>query len=128
MLNYISVLILLGTWSGPKVWNVILFFDWVLPTLKTFDLSLKLPFYLLWKVSGGRWWWWWVVYDYSISLSPNLWITTFDLDLDLDLGLTIDSLYIFKPHFLFRSYFLLYIYVSLSRRLHTTIEFIKNVN
>ena len=37
---------------------------------------------------------WWVVgggctYDYSVSLSPTLWIMTFDLDLDLDLGLTI---------------------------------------
>ena len=29
------------------------FFDWVLTTIKTFDLGLKLPFYLLWKVSGG---------------------------------------------------------------------------
>ena len=28
-------------------------------------------------------------YDYSVSLSPNYWIMTFDLDLDLDLGLTI---------------------------------------
>ena len=77
--------------SGQKVFNFVLFFDWVLPTLKTFDLGLKLPFHLLWKVSGG---WWWVVgggctYDYSVSLSPNLWIMTFDLDLDLDLGLTI---------------------------------------
>ena len=27
-------------------------------------------------------------YDYSVSLSPNLWIMTFDLDLDFDLGLT----------------------------------------
>ena len=27
--------------------------------------------------------------DFNISLSPNLWIMTFDLDLDLDLGLTI---------------------------------------
>ena len=27
-------------------------------------------------------------YDYSVSLSPTLWIMTFDLDLDLDLGLT----------------------------------------
>ena len=61
-------------------------FDWVLPTLKTFDLGLKLLFYLIWKVSGG----WWVgacTYDYSVSLSPNIWIMTFDLDLDL--GLTI---------------------------------------
>ena len=31
----------------------------------------------------------WCTYDYSVSLSPNLWIMTFDLDLDLDLGLTI---------------------------------------
>ena len=31
---------------------------------------------------------WRVVYDYNVSLSPNLWIMTFDLDLDLDLGLT----------------------------------------
>ena len=29
------------------------------------------------------------IYDYNVSLSPNLWIMTFDLDLDLDLGLTI---------------------------------------
>ena len=28
-------------------------------------------------------------YDYNVSLSPNLWIMTFNLDLDLDLGLTI---------------------------------------
>ena len=27
--------------------------------------------------------------DYNVSLSPNLWIMTFDLDLDLDLGLII---------------------------------------
>ena len=31
------------------------FFCWVHPTLKTFDLGLKLPFYLIWKVSGGGW-------------------------------------------------------------------------
>ena len=35
---------------------------------------------------------WWVgggcIYDYSVNLSPNLWLMTFDLDLDLDLGLT----------------------------------------
>ena len=31
-------------------------------------------------------------YDYSVSLSPNLWIMTFNLDLDLDLGLTIFDL------------------------------------
>ena len=31
----------------------------------------------------------WCTYDYSVSLSPNLWIMTFNLDLDLDLGLTI---------------------------------------
>ena len=37
-------------------------------------------------VGGGGGW-----YDYNISLSPILWITTFDLDLDLDLGLTILS-------------------------------------
>ena len=37
-------------------------------------------------VGGG-----WCTYDYKISLSPNLWIMTFDLDLDLDLGLTILS-------------------------------------
>ena len=30
----------------------------------------------------------WCTYDYNVSLSPNLWILTFDLDLDLDLGLT----------------------------------------
>ena len=35
-------------------------------------------------VGGG-----WCTDDYSISLSPNLWIMTFDLDLNLDLGLTI---------------------------------------
>ena len=32
------------------------------------------------------------IYDYNVSLSPNLWIMTFDLDLDLDLGLTIIQL------------------------------------
>ena len=32
---------------------------------------------------------WRVVYDYNVSLSPNIWIMTFNLDLDLDLGLTI---------------------------------------
>ena len=31
------------------------------------------------------------IYDYSVSLSPNLWLMTFDLDLDLDLGLTISG-------------------------------------
>ena len=31
----------------------------------------------------------WCTYVYNISLSPNLWITTFDFDLDLDLGWTI---------------------------------------
>ena len=30
-----------------------------------------------------------MVYDYNISLSPNLWIMTFNLYLDLDLFLTI---------------------------------------
>ena len=30
-------------------------------------------------------------YDYNVSLSPNIWIMTFNLDLDLDLGLTIIS-------------------------------------
>ena len=29
------------------------------------------------------------IYDYNVSLSPNLWIMTFNLDLDLDLGFTI---------------------------------------
>jgi len=29
-------------------------------------------------------------YDYNVSLSPNIWIMSFNLDLDLDLGLTID--------------------------------------
>ena len=32
-------------------------------------------------------WWWvgggWCTYDYNVSLSPNLWIMTLDLDLDL---------------------------------------------
>jgi len=37
-----------------------------------------------WWVGGGG-----CTCDYSVSLSPNLWIMTFDLDLDLDLGLTI---------------------------------------
>ena len=59
------------------------FFDRVLPTLKTFDLVLKLPFYMLRKVSVGGWW-----CDYNVSLSPNLWIMTLDLYLDLDLDLT----------------------------------------
>ena len=35
------------------------------------------------------------IYDYSVSLSPNLWIMTFNLDLDLDLGLTIFDLDLF---------------------------------
>jgi len=30
----------------------------------------------------------WCIYDYNVSLSPNLWLMNFDLDLDLDLGLT----------------------------------------
>ena len=30
------------------------------------------------------------IQNYSVSLSPNLWIMTFDLDSDLDLCLTID--------------------------------------
>ena len=42
-------------------------------------------------VVGG----WWCTYDFNISLSPNLWIMTFDLDLDLDLGLTTKKLSIF---------------------------------
>ena len=50
--------------GGEAVWTksvkFIIFLDWVFPTHKTFDLGLKLPFYLLWKVSGGGGWW--VVY------------------------------------------------------------------
>ena len=61
------------------------FFDLVLSTLKTCNLGLKLPFYVLSIVLGG----WWCTYDYSVSLSLNIWIMTFNLDLDLDLGLTI---------------------------------------
>ena len=41
-------------------------------------------------VGGGGW----CTYDYNVSLSPNLWIMTFNLDLDLDLGLTIQVLFI----------------------------------
>ena len=32
----------------------------------------------------------WCTYDYNVSLSPNLLIITFNLDLDLHLGLTIN--------------------------------------
>ena len=32
--------------------------------------------------------------DYNVSLSPNLWIMTFDLDLDLGVGLTIVNIVI----------------------------------
>ena len=49
--------------------------------------------------------------DYNVSLSPNLWIMSFDLDLDLDLGLTIyhdsnlsnhDEIYVIAYHHKFK--------------------------
>ena len=71
-----------------------IYFDWVLPTLKTFDFWFGLET----SISSALKSFWWVVsggctYDYNISLSPNLWITTFDFDLDLDLGSGVNILY-----------------------------------
>ena len=54
----------LSSWKRTEIWSI--------AALKS----------LGW-VGGG------CTYDYNVSLSPNLWLMTFDLDLDLDLGLTI---------------------------------------
>ena len=44
-----------------------------------------------WVVGGG-----WCIYDYSVNLSPNLWLMTFNLDLDL--GLTMVEAYGKRSH------------------------------
>ena len=40
---------------------------------------------LWWRVGG---WFGWCIYDYNISLSPNLWLLTFNLDLHLTIEFT----------------------------------------
>ena len=63
------------------------FFYWVLPTLKTFDLGLKLPFYLLWKVSGGGW-----VGGLGLWYQPKSKSLDYDFWFGLGLRLRLDSL------------------------------------
>ena len=76
-----------GGWGGSLEWTNLI--ESFLPLrLLIWAWNFHFICFEKFRVGGGGW----CTYDYSVSLSPNIWIMTFDLDLDLDLGLTISKI------------------------------------
>ena len=75
---------LLLRWCGGGIWKILKDGK---ASWKRVEISKISALKSLRRVGG-------CIYDYNVSLSPNLWLMTFNLELDLDLGLTISIIFL----------------------------------